>query len=319
MALPAVQSWRRAHPDDRLTVLAKPGPAALWRIHAAPDEVWTWEPGFRGFRAAVRRVRAAGLDAAWILPHSFRSGVTPWLAGVPRRIGMPGHFRDGFLTECRPPLQGPGRRHQQFEYFDLFGLPDTAPEPPRLRIPEEATLRIRALFAGAGPGAWAAIMPGAARGPSKCWPADRFGEVARRLASEAGLRICVCGGASEAEACAAVTRAAGGGALNLAGRTSLAEWAALLAACRIAVANDSGGMHLAAAAGTRVAAIFGRTDPGVTGPLGAGHEIVQAPGARSRAIARNDSEASARLNAVTVEAVMDACIRLLNGPESPPP
>lgn len=310
MAWPAAQAWRRARPDARMMVLAKPAPAALWRLHAAPDGVWTLAPGLRGVWRAARAARAAGVRRAWVLPHSFRSALIPWLAGIPDRIGPPGHWRDALLTRVAP-CAAPAGRHQQYETFALLGLDPSAPEPPRLRLPDEARACAEAWL---GPRRAAAprvaVMPGAARGTSKCWPADRFAETARRLAT-AGARIVVCGGPVETAAAREIAAAAGAAALDLAGRTSLAEWAAVLAACDVAVANDSGGMHLAAAAGRPVVAIFGRTDPEVTGPLGAGHRILQASGPRGRDIARTDAEAARRLAAIGVDEVVAAAMDVL--------
>jgi heptosyltransferase II len=310
MAWPAAQAWRRARPDVRMLVLAKPAPAALWRLHAAPDDVWTLAPGWRGVWRAARAARAAGVRHAWVLPHSFRSALIPWLARIPERIGPPGHARDALLTRVVD-VAPPAGRHQSLEPFALLGLDPAAQEPPHLVVPEAARARAEAWW---GPRAASAprvaVMPGAARGASKCWPAERFVETARRLAA-AGARIAVCGGAEEAEAARRMADAAGAAAIDLTGRTTLAEWAAVLAACDVAVANDSGGMHLAAAAGRPVVAIFGRTDPEVTGPLGEGHRILQAPGPRGRDIARTDAEAARRLAAIGVEQVVAAVMDVL--------
>jgi lipopolysaccharide heptosyltransferase II len=156
------------------------------------------------------------------------------------------------------------------------------------------------------------LLPGAARGPSKRWPAERFAEVGRRLASERGLRIAVFGSAGEAAICREVADGIGGAAACLAGRTSLPELTALLAGCRAVVSNDSGGMHLAAAAGTPVVAIFGLTDPAVTGPIGAAHRVVAAAGVtRARAIPRHSEEAERALRSVTADEVFAAVVAAL--------
>ena len=308
MSWPAIQAWRAAHPGRFLAVLAKPAPAALWRLHPAPDEVWTLERGAGGVRRAARVIRRAGLQEAWVLPHSLRSALIPWLAGVPVRRGMPGHApRDLLLTQVVPGPRKPGREHQQFEYFDLMGLTGTPPGNPALVIPAGARARAAEWIAAAAGRPCVAIMPGAARGPSKCWPLERFEDVARRLARESDAFVVACGGDSEQDACRRVADAAGARGISLAGRMTIAEWAAALAACRCAVANDSGGMHLAAAVGTPVVAIFGRTDPAVTGPLGSGHTVLQAPGARDRDVPRRDGEARRRLEAIRADDVWAAC------------
>lgn len=313
MCWPAVQGLCAHHPNLHLTVLAKPAAAALWALHAAPREIWTLEPGWNGTLAAIQRLRQEHVDRAWVIPHSVRTALIPWAGRIPERVGTSGLFRSLLLTRTVPSLKAAGREHQQFESMDLLGGAPPLPAP-WLRLPktarEQATARLNRFPPETR---WVAVMPGATRGPSKCWPAQRFGETARRLSADhPHVRILVCGGRDDAAACAVVAEAVGPAALNTAGQTSLAEWAALLSRCEMALANDSGGMHLAAAAGARVVAIFGRTDPMRTGPLGMGHVILQAPGVRDRDIPRQDTEATRRLEAITVDMVEAACRRVLS-------
>jgi heptosyltransferase-2 len=155
------------------------------------------------------------------------------------------------------------------------------------------------------------VMPGAARGPAKRWSAERFAEAARRLRAELGGSVVVMGGAGDAEACAAVVAGVGDGVLNLAGVTTLGEWAALLAECRLVLCNDSGGMHLAAALGVPVVAVFGITDPIRTGPLGTRCRVVQHSMQHDRAVPRESAAARAALAAVTVDEVVAAAQELL--------
>lgn len=313
MSMPAVQALRRLRPGLRLAMLAKPRIAELWRLHGAPDEVLELAPGIAGVWRAAMRVRRGGFARAWVMPHSIRSALVPFLAGVPERTGLPGPARGVLMTRVVRPADGPGRGHQMHEYLDLLLGPGAEAGPdaaPRLAIPPAALDGARRRLAGGGTPV--ALMPGAARGPSKRWPADRFAAVGRRLAA-AGCRTVVLGAPAERELCAAVARDAGPDALNLAGGTTLAQWAALLACCRAAVTNDSGGMHLAAAVGTPVVAVYGRTDPARTGPLGAGHAILQHSERRSRDVGRDDPEAVRALEAVTVDEVVAACLERLGG------
>ena len=156
------------------------------------------------------------------------------------------------------------------------------------------------------------VLPGAARGPSKRWPPDRFASVAARLAEENGCRVLVLGTRAERDLCEGMAHAAGPAAVSLAGETSLRDVACLLSLCRVVLCNDSGGMHLAAAAGTRVVAVFGMTDPETTGPLGSGHALVLAEGVeRSRDIARNSGEAVRALQSIPTHRVYEAAARIL--------
>lgn len=125
---------------------------------------------------------------------------------------------------------------------------------------------------GLSPKRYAALVPGS-KWPTKTWPAERFGEVARALASEAGLPALILGSEDERGLADEVARRAGQ-AVNAAGRMSLGETAALLAFARLAIGNDSGPTHIAMAAGTPTVAIFGPTDPAQFDFEG--HELVYA-------------------------------------------
>ena len=173
-------------------------------------------------------------------------------------------------------------------------------EAPCLRLTPELTARAKALLGISGtnrqspdrqlPG-WIAVMPGAAHGPAKRWPAERFATAGRLLKDRLKCNIVAIGSAEEHALCAIVARDAGPGSLNLAGMTTLPELAAVLANCRLALTNDSGGMHLAAA-----------------GPAA---RVMQASAYRSRDIRRDSPEARASLLRITPEQVAEAAMELV--------
>ena len=316
MSLPAVQQW--SSQGESVTMLVKPSQVPLWRMARCVDHVYALNDGWRGIREAVGRVKADGPDAAAVFPNSFRSALVPFFAGVPVRSGFRGHSRAWMLNnvvKLPPAMRG---RHQAWEYFCLLGLP--LPENraeqdslvPALTVPEHARAAARKQFADTG---WVGLLPGAARGPSKQWPADAFAAVGRKLVAEAGLRICVMGGARERGLCEEVAGAIGKEAMSLGGETSLEVFAALLGECRTVVTNDSGGMHLAAAVGTRVVAIYGRTDPTKTGPLGPGHRVLAASGEHDRDIPRDSKAAREALRSISVEQVTEAALEVLRETE----
>jgi heptosyltransferase II len=300
MAMPALQSFRRRHPDVGLTVLVKPAVADLWALHAAPDAVWRLERGRAGLRATIRRIRDAGFHRAFILPNSFRSAWIPWRAGVPERHGAAGHWRRPLLTHVVPPDPPSDRRHQVFEYLRLLAADGAAldREPPRLTVPRELEQRAQELTAGcARP--LVVFLPGAARGPSKQWPAGHFVALGRALRQETRCGLLVLGTPGEGALCEAIAAGIGPETLNLAGRTSLKEWIALLGVADVVVANDSGGMHVAAALDRPLVALYGLTDPAVTGPLGTRVTVLQgATGPVSRDIPRDSEAARTALAAI---------------------
>lgn len=305
MALPAVQAFRRLHPEAHIAVLVKPGLASLWKLHGAPDEILTYTDSVATMISAARQIRRARFDRAYVLPHSIRSALMPFWAGVPERYGLSGAGRRAMGYRVADSCV----RHQGFEYADLL-VPElklAILEPPQLVVPPDDFAEAGRMMASL-PNPRLALMPGAARGPAKRWPAEHFTSLARRWIAEQSGGVVLLGGRDDEPACTEMAAALGSVALNLAGRTSLSRWVALLKASDAVVANDSGGMHLAAAVGTPGAAVFGLTDPARTGPLGRAICVVQDPGEHRRDIARDDAEAQKRLAAISPERVYEALL-----------
>jgi heptosyltransferase-2 len=119
------------------------------------------------------------------------------------------------------------------------------------------------------------MNPGATYGLAKCWYPDRFGELGRRLVRKRKSSILLFGREGERAISQSILRHFQGGGVDLTGKTSLLQLAALLERCRILVTNDTGTMHVATAVGTPVVALFGSTDPTTTGPWGDSHTVVK--------------------------------------------
>ena len=321
MAMPALMALRKRLPGVHIAVLAKPSVAPLWELCTAVDEVIPLKKGVAGMLGTVRAVRRARLDFAYVLPKSFRAAWIPFLARIPGRRGMPGHGRDWMLTEVAPLSEDAEKGHQSLEIADVFHIPPgDLVAPPFLTVTakakEEVRGRIADAFGNRGDGV-VALFPGAAYGPSKRWPAERFAEVGRRLAAEKGWRVVVLGTAADRELGEQVAAGIGAAAVNWAGQTSFSGLIALLGECRIVLANDSGGMHLAAALGVPVVGIFGMTDPVKTAPIGPRACVLAAEGIqRSRDLARNSAEACAAMESISVERVyqaVDSTVRVSPG------
>ncbi|HEU5251033.1 MAG TPA: lipopolysaccharide heptosyltransferase II [Thermoanaerobaculia bacterium] len=267
MSLPVLRALARASPGERLAVLARPGPAAIYRAEGSAGEVRAVS-GLVADALAIARDRFA---EAWLLPNSFRSALVPFLAAVPDRIGYATDGRAALLTRSLPPP--PADAHQLRDYDALLRSRGIEPDagPPRLLIPAHAAERAEAALARAGmradSGRFLALAPGAAFSWTKRWPPERFGRLASELAGR-GLAVAVAIGPGEEELARRVSDAAAVPPPVLGADLDPVELAAVLARARAVVANDSGPMHLAAAAGTPVIALFGPTDPGRTGPSG---------------------------------------------------
>lgn len=319
MSMPAIQVFRRRNPTQHITMLAKSWLLPLWRLHPDVDSVIELQEGAVATLQGALSVRRRSFNRAFVLPNSFRSALIPFLAGVPERVGMPGHCRGWMLTRSVLPPSEDHRRHQAFEYLHLMGLDDVnAPEPPAVSLDEETVQgcreRLVQSLSDYGSGCLVGMLPGASYGLAKRWSPEKFAEVGRHLVQRENCLIAVLGSSAEEPICAEVAAQAGSQAVNLAGKTSLAELAGILSLCSAVVSNDSGGMHLAAAVGAKVVAIFGLTDPETTGPLGSGHHIVRARDVVvGRDLERDSEKAQQALLSIKTEDVIDATLGILKG------
>jgi heptosyltransferase II len=226
------------------------------------------ELGFSARRALGRRLRAAAFDRAIVLPRSLKAALVPFFAKIPVRTGFRGEWRYGLINDMRP--FDPARLNQTVLRFLALGV--AAGEPLPLTLPEPAlTVDARGLVLerlGLRPnGPIVAMMPGAEYGPAKRWPAEQFGRLAARLVA-AGAQVWLLGSTKEAPLGEEIVAAAGSVRVrNLCGRTSLTDAVDLLAHAAVAVSNDSGLMHVAAAVGTHVVALYGSSSPDFTPPM----------------------------------------------------
>ncbi len=215
----------------------------------------------------ARELAGGGYARAIVLPRSLKAALVPWLAGIPRRTGFRGEHRYGLINDMRQ--FDPAVLDQTVKRFVALGLeageslPATLPRP-ELRVDAARQREAAAALSVDATMPAVAFMPGAEYGPAKCWPLEYFGELAAAL-GEQGLEVRVFGSARDrvaAERIAAIAPVR-----NLCGETTLEQVIDLLALCRYAVTNDSGLMHVAAAVGLPVVALYGSTTPAFTPPL----------------------------------------------------
>ena len=218
-----------------------------------------------------RSLRAHGFERAFVLPNTFKSALVPWFARIPRRTGWLGEHRYAVLNDAR--RLEPDRLPRLVErYAALAGGTGGTPE---LRADPENRAAARARLDLPAGNPVVALCPGAAFGPAKRWPARHFAEVAARCAGD-GKAVWLFGGPDEQPLCEDIAVRVPG-TVNLAGRTDLATAIDLLSAADCVVANDSGLMHVAAALGRRVIALFGSTSPDFTPPLGGRAVVLREP------------------------------------------
>lgn len=276
MTTPAIGAIREHFPQTEITLLANPLVAQLFSPHAWVDRVITFDRNgaHRGIRGRLRlaaTLRKEAFDAVIILPNSFDSALVPWLAGIPVRLGKNSDGRGFMLTGRYSPDKDPAVIHEVGYYQNLvhhFGITGRIDEP-RLFTSQEEDLDADGLLAAHGITAddlVIGINPGAAFGSAKRWYPDRFAEAGKRLAAEWSAKTVIFGGHGEAEIAADIEQRLAGAGLNLAGKTTVRELMALIKRCNFFITNDSGPMHIAAAFGVPLVAIFGSTDHATTSP-----------------------------------------------------
>lgn len=270
-------------PDVSIDVLAPPWSEPLIARMPEVDQaiikpIGHGELGLARRSKLGRRLREAAYDQAIMLPNSFKSAITPFLARIPRRTGWRGEMRYGLLNDMRHldeaamPLmvqrfvalgQDPGLR-----------LPDSLP-PPRLVVDKLQAQASARKFGLDTQRQVLALCPGAEFGAAKRWPPEYYAQIARRYLDQ-GWQVALYGSAKDAEVTGQIARDSGAAAdcVDLAGRTALAEAVDMLSLSTAVVSNDSGLMHIAAALGAPVLVIYGATSPGFTPPLSKHSEML---------------------------------------------
>lgn len=272
MAAPALRALRTARGDARLILAGTERSAPLYGRWPCDAVIPVRAGSARATLAFARRLRGLGIDAALIMSPSFRAALIPWLAGIRRRVGWGTDGRRLLLTDALP---APSRDvHLARSYLALaarLGADPSTTEDPTLPLGSDekgvAMDRLRGM--GIAPARCIALLPGATYGETKRWPLPSWVAFGRALRAR-GWSLLVMGGEGERAASEKLRGEIGVGAVaSLAGDLTLRGSMSVLSLLAGAVSNDSGGMHLAGAAGTPVIGIFGSTNPAWTGPLGA--------------------------------------------------
>jgi heptosyltransferase-2 len=278
MALPAMTDVHRRYPAARLVVVARRAVADVFRLVTFVNEVRTLDGRGQWWRRRtlehdIETVRATRADAVLLLPNSFASAWLASRARIPERWGYASDWRGRLLTRAVPRPRG--SVHQGAYYQQLvreLGF-DSGPLEPAVTVPGEAIMAARDLLAARG---WdqsrpvVVLAPGAAYGTAKRWIPSSVAALVTDLVRE-GMTCVLVGSRADAPTTTQIREAVDGGrcphVIDLAGVTTLEVLAATLSLARVCVCNDSGAMHLAAAVGTPVVALFGPTREWETSPL----------------------------------------------------
>jgi heptosyltransferase I len=309
-ALPVVTAIKRHAPQTRLTWILQPGPAALVRGHAAVDEILVFErkKGLRGFLDLRRALRERPFDLVLALQPYFKAGVITWMARAPIKLGLDWQrARDLnwlFTTDRIRP--GPfGHIQDQFlEFLDAIGVPRGEPDwglAPSAAEREAA----RTIIKGAARPLVGLVV--ATSKPKKNWPAERYAELATRLAIEHRARCVLLGDNSTleraaADAILANTESAPIDALGVGLRTTLA----LLKECDVVVSPDTGPFHMCVAMNVPAVGLYGYTNPKRFGPYGRFRDLmVDAYGDPGEDYAAEAGYRIGRMERISVEMVLE--------------
>lgn len=271
MAQSLFMALRTRFPDLQIDVLApawsKPILAAMPEVHAAIEMPLQHGELALGKRYQLgKALRAQAYDWAIVLPRSLKAALVPFWAKIPVRTGYKGEMRYGLLNDIRP--MDKTVLTMTVQRFVALGLPKEATLPPAIEMPHLVVSSCPSPDKGRPGGvSLLALCPGAEYGGAKRWPAESFADVAKHWIQQGG-QVILLGSSKDAPVTAQIAAAVHSPACqDLAGKTSLQEVLGLLAQATQVVSNDSGLMHVAAAVGTPVIALYGSSDPTYTPPL----------------------------------------------------
>ncbi len=300
MSSPAVRAIAAGRPDARVTILTREKLADFWRTVPGVHDVIA-VPSDAGVFKVAMRIRGR-FDVAIIFPNSSRTALEAWLGGIRRRVGYEGESRRWMLNQIvRPAKNRMWPRHQAYHYLRMAD--SVGAERGELSMPAaprpEGPFRI-------------GLCPGAEYGPAKRWYPTRFRKVMQSLAEKhPDATFVIVGTDADAPVARDIIQGFDGKVEDLTGRTTLAQLLKELARLHVLVTNDTGTMHLAASLGVPCVALFGSTEPLLTGPLGDHHIVIRHQVECSPCYQRNCPLDFRCMEAITAEEVTEAVETIL--------
>jgi heptosyltransferase-2 len=297
MTAPALERLRSSFPQARIALLAPPAAAGIFENSPFVDELIVYrrkEDGPSAFLETVKLLRARRFDLAALFQNAFEAALLAWIGGAPLRIGFAEQGRGRLLTHRLYRGKEHRNRHQIYDYLEVvaecervclgksFSPPADNPLPflkanSEQRQAAESLLRSLGMNATARP--LVALNAGATNSRAKCWPEDRFAAFADQLAGAFDAQLVFIGAASERDGAARIIQQMKRArAVNLAGKTTMAELIGALDLCDLLVSNDTGPAHISAALGLPTLTIFGPTNEFETAPMGRRAELIRAEG-----------------------------------------
>ncbi len=281
---PALRALKIAYPQSHLALLARPLVADLMAPHPYIDEVIVDSKGrslnrLPSFWKSVSEIRRSGFDLAVVLhPTSFRNALIPFLAGIPERIGSNVSGRGILLTRTCADRRGLHEVHRYLRVLELIDIHESSTELEFWHTDTDRHAARQILAAhGLSPKEHLIGVNLGTTWRTKRWSLENFAEVITQVQQRFGARILLTGSTPEIPLGEALAQIAKVDAINLIGKTTLMELGALIESCDLYLTCDSGPMHIAAAVGTPMIALFGPTSPMRHGPYGENHEAIEKP------------------------------------------
>jgi lipopolysaccharide heptosyltransferase II len=311
MSVPAVRAIKAGRPDARVTIATPEKIAPVWKLIREVDAIIPLpENRLLSVVGLLRRERS--IDAAILFPNSLRAALELLLTGISRRVGYRGHWRRWLLNQIVPIPRKPGPpEHHSLRFLSIArecGADTFNPDRSRIGIqPSTSNLQVAFNRQPIRIG----LCPGAEYGSAKRWLPERFAEVAEKIGAQSSVQWILFGTARDTMAGEQIAAMLGDHCVNRIGQTTLDQLIDELRECRLLLTNDTGTMHLAALLGVPVVAIFGSTEPRLTGPLDNGHIILRHHVECSPCFLRECPIDFRCMKAVTVQEVADAVLSSL--------
>jgi heptosyltransferase II len=304
MSVPAVRAIKKGRPDAHVTILAPEKIAPMWKLIPEVDEVLAL-PNKSLFTALRVIAKQKPFDVAILFPNSLRVALEAWR--IPRKVGYRGHNRSWLLNQIvREPRKPGPPAHHAIRFLriaeDCGADVDLAKPIGDFSLPQTSSIKDRTSLA---------LCPGAEYGPAKRWLPERFAEVATAVSEKTKQKWILVGTDRDKSIGETIATALGDNCTNRIGQTTMEELILELRSCRALLTNDTGTMHLAALLGLPVVAVFGSTEPALTGPMANGHVIVRRHVECSPCFLRECPIDFRCMKEVTTQQVVDAMMSIL--------
>jgi heptosyltransferase II len=328
MCEPALRGLRSLFPEAELAMLAKPAIAELFAAYPGLNRVLVYDKevhaGMAGKWSLAGTLRRHGFDLAVLFQNAFEAAFIAWLAGIPRRYGYATDGRVLFLTQPVAVPRPDNLVHQVEYYWNMLkplGVSGEAP-PPTLHVSADEDRMVDGRFASAGidpSSIMIGVNPGSTYGRAKRWLPERFAEVAHRLVERlrrtegAPVVVVILGAKGEELLGKDIASRIGRQSIVLSGATTIRELMAVVKRCRLLITNDTGPMHIAAAFGVPIVAIFGPTDARTTAPYGQERSVVRETVDCAPCLLRDCPIDHRCMTRIPVDRVYEAAVKQLGG------